>query len=117
MEIMDHRNLQRKSGLVNRGGKPGQDIMDQPKIKTTDFLKSSKAPSYALIPPGPKWDEKRGGSSVPEQILGGANKILHIVVLLQRVPDPKNRPLLAAVFQIAAEGLKDFQAAHAIILW
>ena len=86
--------------------------MDQPKIKTTDFLKSSKAPNYALIPPGPKWGQKRGGSLVPEEILGGANKILHIVARLQRVPDPKNRPLLSAIFQIAAEDLKDPQAAH-----
>ena len=115
MEIVDDGDPQRKSGLVHGRGQSRQDIVDLPDIEMAQLLISPEPAGDRLVVPSPERGEKGKGFSGSQKFFRGADVIFHLVVLLERVPDPKNRPLLAAVFQIAAEDLKDFQAAHAII--
>jgi len=54
---------------------------------------------------------------VAEEFLGGANKILHIMILLEGVPNSVNRIFLPADFSVTAKDLENAEPLHFTILF
>ena len=79
--------------------------MDQPEVKVAKGLIFDKALSGGQIDESSK---RRGDSTariVAEEFLCGANKILHIMILLEGVPNSVNRIFLPADFRVTAKDL------------
>ena len=90
--------------------------MDLPKVKPSHFLVPAEFGGHMGIVKRPK----RSGDTVKppsEELLCGAEKIFHVVICLQGVPDAEDRGLLPAVMNVAVKDLKNPQAPHNAILW
>jgi hypothetical protein len=107
VKVMNHGNAKRKRGGVDGGGKSRENIVDQPEVKMAQGLIFLEP-----LPDRPVGvSAKRSGHAVdgssPQKLVSGAEKILHLMVLLKSVPDPVNGVFLAADLRISVENLED----------
>jgi hypothetical protein len=91
--------------------------MDLPDVKPSKLLVPTKLAGHLRVMKGSEGGGEPTSKPRPHELLRGPNKILHLMSLLQGVPDPKDRGFLPAIMNIAVEDLKDPEAAHAVSLW
>ena len=91
--------------------------MDQPDVKAAKGLIFDKALSGGQIDKSPKRSGDSTGHSAADELLGGADKILHIMILLQGVPNSVNRIFLPADFRVTAKDLENAEPFHFTILF
>lgn len=81
--------------------------MDQPKVKPSQRLIFKKTESHGQISVSPKGSGNTIQRVTAEKFLGRADKILHIMILLEGVPDPVDGIFLPPYLGIAAKNLQD----------
>ena len=114
MKKVNDGNLEVKSGLIHRRGKPRNYVVDLPDVEFTELLKATEFGGHLRVMEGSEWGGEASSKPRPHKVLRRADKILHCMPILKGVPDPKDRGLLSAIVNIAAEDLEDPQALHGV---
>ena len=107
VQVVDHGNFERKSLLVDGGGKTVKDVMDQPEVEFSHFLVSSKAPGYRQVVKRTKRSADPSPRSRTKKLFCGSQEILDIVFFLESIPNPVHRVFFPPGIKVAAENLED----------
>jgi hypothetical protein len=112
VKVVNDRDLEFESGLINGGRQARENVVDLPKIEIANLLVASQSLSNGEVV-----ESAEGGLNFihdifPEQLISRADEVLGIVILLESIADAENRTFLAAEVNIAAEDLENAEAAH-----
>ena len=80
VEVVNDRNFQIKSGLIDRRGKAGEDIVNHPQIKTVFFLQTPKIFSDFAVVKGANRKRKLTAERPTEKLLSRALIISNVMM-------------------------------------
>jgi hypothetical protein len=117
VKVVDDRDFEIKSCLINGGRKTREDVVNLPKIKIANLLVASQSLSNGKVVESAERNRDAVREISTEQLISRADEVLDVVIMLEGIADAENRPLLTAYVNIAAEDLENAEAAHAVSLW
>jgi len=115
VEVVNDRHLEIEGGLIDGGGKSGQDVVNLPKIKVTDFLIFTEPLGDGQIVKSVKRGTDFGLNIGAQKFLGRTDEIFDIMLILKGVANSKYGTFLTTKMNIAAENLENAEPPHPLI--
>jgi hypothetical protein len=96
VKVVNDRDFEVKSGLINGGRKTREYVVNLPKIKTANLLVASQSLSSGKVVESAERNRDAVREISTEQLISRADEVLDVVIMLEGIADAENRSLLPA---------------------
>jgi len=96
VKVVDERDFEFKSGLIDGGRQARKDVVNLPKIEIANLLVASQSLSHGEVVQSAERNRDLVHDISSEELISRADEVLGVVILLESIADAENRSLLPA---------------------
>jgi len=96
VKVVDERDFEFKSGLIDGGRQARKDVVNLPKIEIANLLVASQSLSHGEVVQSAERNRDLVHDISSEELISRADEVLGVVILLESIADAENRALLPA---------------------